>query len=67
MGNGHREGSRSFAGDGEMDARTRAELPSTTRLNELSTRLTARSDLPSVLYEMLDTLGIGRPLEVHAA
>jgi GAF domain-containing protein len=32
----------------------RAELASMIRLRELSTRLTATTDLPSILYEMLD-------------
>jgi GAF domain-containing protein len=34
----------------------RAELASMTRLNELSTRLTATSDLQATLYEILDAI-----------
>ncbi|MCY0725721.1 hypothetical protein OVW19_28690, partial [Klebsiella pneumoniae] len=41
-------------GDGKKAATTRVELSSMIRLGELSTRLTATTDLPSLLYEMLD-------------
>jgi GAF domain-containing protein len=49
-----RQGQASLTDDGEMGARMRAELASMTRLNELATRLTATSDLPSILREILD-------------
>jgi PAS domain S-box-containing protein len=54
MRDGHRKNLASLSGDGEIDARVRAELAFMTRLSELSTRLTATSDLTSILYEMLD-------------
>jgi PAS domain S-box-containing protein len=62
MGDDHRVRPPSLAGDAESVGRMRAELASMTRLSELSTQLTATSDLPSILYEMLDAI-----IELHGA
>src|SRR5258708_6366064 len=54
MSDGHRENPAWLAGGGETSRLHRDELASMSRLHELSTRLTATSDLSSILYEVLD-------------
>jgi PAS domain S-box-containing protein len=54
MSDGHREDPAWLAGGGEVSRLHRDELASVTRLHELSTRLTATSDLRSILHEVLD-------------
>jgi hypothetical protein len=49
-----RESLALLPGHGKMGAHNRAEVASLTGLIELSTRLTATSGLPSILYEILD-------------
>src|ERR1700730_1214820 len=56
MSDGHRESPAWLAGGGEMSRLHRDEFASMTRLHELSTRLAATSDLPSILYEVLDAI-----------
>lgn len=53
---GLRKGPDRLGGDGKKAATMRAELASMVRLSEMSTRLTATTDLSSILYEMLDAI-----------
>jgi PAS domain S-box-containing protein len=54
MSGGHRENPDGLVSSGETSRLHREELASMSRLHESSTRLTATSDLPSMLYEVLD-------------